>query len=227
MSASQARTLRPALAGASELSPPIPISVLPRGEPAIRLAGDKVNMPHTALYDLIESTVGKPSVLVIFVVGATLLGSAAAWVATLRGWHRISAVLAGVSLALALAVTQGRQPFEFGGLDFSRCSLSSSDSGLSETLLNVGMLMPLGFFAACATRRVLLPVLFCVTTSVLVEEAQAIFDTGSCVAQDAAANTLGGAVGACVGWVILRYRRRTKAARAVSDNRESTIAERS
>lgn len=162
-------------------------------------------MSRTMLTSIMESVLGQLSVLVIFAVGALLLGLAASGIATRRGWRRFPAVLAGVSLALALAVTQGRRPFEFGALEFSRCSLFSSTAGISETLLNVGMLMPLGFFAAYATRRALGPILLCLATSVLTETAQAAFATGVCVGQDVAANVLGGAVAACVGFALVRH----------------------
>ncbi|WP_182542924.1 VanZ family protein [Halosaccharopolyspora lacisalsi] len=148
---------------------------------------------------------GQRSVLVIFAVGAVLLGSAAWLLAVRRGWARAPAVLAGVSLALAVAVTQGRQPFQFGGLNFSACSLTSGGAGISEAGLNFAMLMPLGLFAAVATGRIVGPALVCVAVSVVFEVAQGMFDTGFCVGQDALINSVGGACAALVGGLVARH----------------------
>src|SRR5262249_38616863 len=54
-----------------------------------------------------------------FVPGALLLGGAAWYLAPRRGWDRVSAVLAGCSLALALALTVVRPfgHFPAGGLN--------------------------------------------------------------------------------------------------------------
>lgn len=161
-------------------------------------------MEHEALGSVAGAVLGQRSVLVIFAVGAVLLGSASWLVAHRRGWGRVPAVLAGVSLALALSVTQGRQPFQFVELNFSACALTSGAAGLNEAALNVAMLMPLGLFAALATGRIVGAVLFCVATSVVFEVAQGMFDTGSCVGQDVLSNSIGGACAAVVGGVVAR-----------------------
>lgn len=165
-------------------------------------------MRLTMLGTITESMLGNPSVLVVFAASALLFGLTAFATAVRRGWRRLPAVLAGAGLALALAVTQGRQPFEFGGIDLSPCSPTSSGSSFSETLLNTGMLMPFGLFAAYATGRALGPALCCLAASLLTEAAQATFDTGACVGQDILANTLGGSLAAAAGFALHRFRTR-------------------
>lgn len=161
-------------------------------------------MEHETPTSVAGSVVGQGSVLMIFAVGAGLLGPAAWWLAALRGWSRVPAMLAGISLALAVSVTQGRQPFEFGALNFSGCSLTSTGAGLSEAGLNLAMLVPLGLFGAVATGRIVAPALFCVVTSAVFEAAQGMFDTGSCVGQDALSNSIGGACAAGIGGLAAR-----------------------
>lgn len=169
-------------------------------------------MEQEVLGSVAGGVLGQRSVLVIFAVSAVLLGSAAGWLALRRGWARVPAVLAGVGLALAVSVTQGRQPFQFGGLNFSACALTSGGAGLSETALNVAMLMPLGLFAAVATARVVGPALWCVAASVVFEVAQGMFDTGSCVGQDALSNSVGGACAAVIGGLAARRHPRRRGA---------------
>lgn len=156
-------------------------------------------MEHEAMQSVAEGVLGQRSVLLVFAVGAVLLGPVAWLLAVRHGWNRVPAVIAGVSLALAVSVTQGRQPYQFGGLNFSACALTSGGAGLSEAALNFAMLMPLGLFAVLATHRLLGTALFCAATSVVFEAAQGLFDTGACVGQDALSNSMGGACAAVVG----------------------------
>lgn len=163
-------------------------------------------MLYQGLSSLAETVLGQRNVLVVFGVGAVLLGSLAYVLANWRGWSRLPAVLAGVSAALAVAVTQGRHPFQLAGLDFSQCYLASAEAGFSESLLNVAMLVPLGASAAVATNRIFGAALLCVAVSVVLESAQGLFDTGFCVGQDVVTNTAGGACGAVVGGLVARKR---------------------
>lgn len=167
-------------------------------------------MGYEAFASVAESVLGQRSVLGIFGVGAVLLGALGWMMAARRRWSRLPAVLAGVSAALAVAVTQGRQPFQFGGLNFSGCVLTSSGSGFSELALNVALLMPLGLFASLATGRIVAPAVFTVVTSTVFEAAQGLFDTGSCVGQDALSNSIGGAVAAVLGGVVVKHWRRRR-----------------
>lgn len=164
------------------------------------------------LVSVAEGVLGQRSVLAVFGMAATVLG-AVGWLAAVhRGWARLPAVLAGISLALAVAATQGRRPFQLAGPDFSECALFSF-SGSAELALNIGMLMPLGLFAAVATGRVVGSAVLCAATSVALEAAQAVFGTGSCVGQDVLSNSVGGAGAAVLGGLIVRrFRFRISAA---------------
>lgn len=153
---------------------------------------------------------GKPSVLAIFAVISLVLGPLAHAVSRRRGWRTGFAVTAAVGLALAIAVTQGRHPVELTGLNFTECTLTSSGSGPSETLLNLIMLMPTAFFAVLATRRMLGPTLLCLATSGLTELTQAVFNTGGCTGQDVLTNSTGAALAACAGWLLLNLARRKR-----------------
>lgn len=157
------------------------------------------------------SLLGKPSVLVIFAAASVLLGSAARLLAPHRGWCTTPAVLAAVGLALAVAVTQGRQPFEITAVGFAQCTLTSSSSDSSEVLLNLVMLMPAAFLAVQATRRPLGPVLLCVGASGLAELTQALFNTGGCSGQDLVINSAGVLVAAFTSWALLALTRRRSA----------------
>ncbi|GAB3292375.1 VanZ family protein [Parasphingorhabdus pacifica] len=159
------------------------------------------------LSSVTEGVLGQQSVLIVFVVSAVVLGSLGWLMSARRGWFRMPAMLAGISLALAVSVTQGRQPFQFGGLNFSECVLFSA-SGVAELALNVGMLMPLGLFASLATGRIVAPALFCLAASMVFEAAQGLFATGSCVGQDVASNSIGGACAAVAGGMTAQRWRR-------------------
>ncbi len=124
-------------------------------------------------------------------------------------------MLAGISLAFALSVTQARHPLPSGDLVFTGCTLTSPGAS-NDLLLNIVLLIPFGLFASLAARRIVPPALCCLAASAVFETTQGVFGTGFCVAQDATANSVGGICAAVVGWLIVRSRRRapSRAARS-------------
>lgn len=170
-----------------------------------RRRGDRIG--DEVLVSVMSSVLDQRSVLVVFALCALLFG-ALGWVLAVRcGWARISTLLATTSLALAVSVTQARHPLPSGNLIFTGCTLTSPGSGDSELLLNIGLLVPFGIFASLTTGRIVLPMLCCLAVSAVFEAMQGVFGTGFCVAQDAAANSVGGICAAVVGGLVVRGRR--------------------
>lgn len=158
------------------------------------------------LGSMIGGVLDQRSVLVAFGLCAVLLGALGWLVAAWRGWTRIPAVLAGISLAFAVAVTQARHPLPSGNLVVTGCTLTSPGAS-NDLLLNIVLLVPFGLFASLAARRIVAPALCCVAAAAVFETMQGLFGTGFCVAQDATANSAGGICAAVVGWLIVRSRR--------------------
>lgn len=144
-----------------------------------------------------------------FIPGALLLGGAAWWLAPRRGWARVPAVLAVVSLALAFALTVARPfgQFAAGGVNpfatLRVCSAGSLSLAALYEQLNVVMLVPFAIFGTLATRRPVLIAASCLLVSVFVELVQGATGGGQCQARDVVHNTLGGVLGVLVAVVVL------------------------
>ena len=162
---------------------------------------------------MITGVLDQRSVLATFALCALLLGALGWLLAAWRGWGRTPAVLAGIGLAFAFSVTQARHPLPSGDLDFTGCTLTSLGAS-NDLLLNMVLLVPFGLFTSLAARRIVLPALCCLAASAVFETLQGLFGTGFCVAQDAAANSVGGLCAAVVGGLIVRASRRTRDLRA-------------
>jgi VanZ family protein len=149
-----------------------------------------------------------------FVPGALLLGGAAWWLAPRCGWNRRPAVLAGCSLALALALTVVRPfgHFPTGGLSplatLRVCTVGTLSLVHLYEELNVAMLVPYALFGTLATRRPALIVVSSMLVSALIEYVQGASGGGECQLRDIVHNTLGGLLGALIAMLVLRLRSR-------------------
>lgn len=150
-----------------------------------------------------------------FIPGSLLLGGAAWWLAPRKGWPRKSAVLAGCSLALALALTVIRPlgHFPAGGLNplatLRLCTVGSLSLTHIYEQLNVALFVPFAIFGTLATRRPALVMMSCMLVSALAEFVQGTTGGGECQVRDIAHNTLGGVLGVLVAMVVLRRRVRS------------------
>lgn len=144
-----------------------------------------------------------------FIPGALLLGGAAWYLAPRRGWARVPAVLAGCSLALALALTVVRPfgHFPAGGLNplatLRLCSVGTFSLMHLYEQLNVAMLIPFGIFGTLATRRPVRVVITCLLVSAFAEFVQGTTGGGECQIRDIAHNTLGGVLGVLAAMLLL------------------------
>jgi hypothetical protein len=147
----------------------------------------------------------RPDVTAALLLGGLVLGALALLAAQLFRWGRLASVLAGVSLALALSVTLVR-PF-WGGVRLGDpllvCVPGVFSVAGSGAMLNFVMLMPLAFFGVLATKRPLLVALGCASVSAGIEISQAVFELGVCDGQDFLNNSVGAALGALAGWLVL------------------------
>jgi hypothetical protein len=113
------------------------------------------------------------------------------------------AVAAALSLALFPALTLARR-----GVDLRRrptCDWAwALEPTNAEQVLNLVLLLPAGFFAAWALRRVWPVVLGALALSLGAEAGQAALDIGACQAGDMARNTAGALLGAVCGAVMAR-----------------------
>ena len=163
-------------------------------------------------HNLINIFLHHLEVPVSFVPGALLLGSAAWWWAPRQGWDRKYAVLAGCSLALALALTVVRPlgHFPAGGLSpqatLRVCTVGSFSLAEPYQELNVLMLVPFAIFGTLATRRPLLVAISSMLVSASIEYVQGATGGGECQLRDIAHNTLGGVLAVLITVLILRLR---------------------
>jgi hypothetical protein len=141
------------------------------------------------------------SVQLGYLVSAVVLVTATLLVVRVARWDRgrsAVAVLAALSLALFPALTLARR-----GVDLRRhptCDWAwVLEPSNAEQVLNLVLLLPAGFFAAWALRRVWVVVLVAAALSVGTEAAQAILDIGACQAGDMTRNAAGALVGAVCG----------------------------
>ena len=136
---------------------------------------------------------GRRSVQAGYVVSAVVLSVAALVVARRAHWDAARTavgVAAALSLALLPALTLARR-----GLDLRRrptCDWAwALEPTNAEQVLNLVLLLPAGFFAAWALRRVWPVVLAAGALSLAVEALQATLDIGACQAGDMARNAAG------------------------------------
>jgi hypothetical protein len=129
----------------------------------------------------------------------------------------VSAVLAGCSLALALAVTVVRPIglFPPGGLDpliiLRECAAGSLSLARTYEKLNVVMLMPFAFFATLATCRPAIIAGSCLVISGSVEFVQGATGGGTCQARDLVHNAAGSVLGVLLAAVaLLLWARRSR-----------------
>ncbi|AHH93784.1 hypothetical protein KALB_407 [Kutzneria albida DSM 43870] len=180
-------------------------------------------MAYDSEVGLTKVILAQPGVLAATAVGCVVLGFLALLAALLFGWNKLPAVLAACGLSLALAVTLVRGDFTNATPHLinplSVCLRNSFSLKGSWELLNFVMLMPVGFFGVLATRRPILVALGCALVSAAIEVSQAVFELGVCEKQDFLNNSVGAAVAALAGWLLLALfggRRTDRARRATS-----------
>lgn len=157
------------------------------------------------------------AIAVVGVVGALL---AYGPISRVTGWSRWPTLLALLSLTGVLALTLGPGAWgyddslrqcvaEVGRLDLRQLRwLRHSADGL----LNVTMLVPLGFFTVLAVRRVWPAAVLVLALPLVVETVQTIIPGRQCSPIDYLTNVTGGLVGVAVGAVVLVVRRHRPAA---------------
>ncbi len=153
------------------------------------------------VWALLTILLGRRSVQLGYLVSAAVLVVAALVAARRARWdagRTAVGVAAALSLALLPALTLARR-----GIDLRRrptCDWAwALEPTNAEQVLNLVLLLPFGFFAAWALRRVWPVVLFSAALSLGVEAAQAALDIGACQAGDMARNAAGALVGALAG----------------------------
>jgi hypothetical protein len=154
------------------------------------------------------------------VSGAVLLAAVLlTWrrLAARLGWRPLPTLLAMLGLAGALAVTLSPRDWLANHRSLARClphstgdllSAAAKVGGSVENLLNVCMLMPLGFGLVLACRRVLPPAVFVVLLPAAIEITQVAVPGRECSTADWMANSLGGLVAVAAGAVVDRVWRR-------------------
>ena len=148
----------------------------------------------------------RTSVQLGFVVSAVFLVALTLALVRRAGWspgRRVVAVLAALGLALFPALTLARRGIE---LRIPTCERSWG-LGLTtaEQVLNLALLVPAGFFAGWALRRVWPVAVAALFLSVGVESVQAVFGLGMCQTGDVVRNVAGAVLGAYEGAVLARW----------------------
>jgi hypothetical protein len=158
------------------------------------------------VWGLLTILLGRRSVQAGYVVSAVVLSLAAVVVARRARWdatRTVVGVAAALSLALLPALTLARR-----GIDLRRQPTCDWAWGLeptdAEQVLNLVLLLPAGFFAAWALRRVWTVVLAAAALSIAVETLQATLDIGACQVGDMARNAAGAFLGAVAGALLAR-----------------------
>lgn len=153
------------------------------------------------VWALLTELLGRPSVQLGYVVSAAVLVAVTLVLVRRAEWGaRRSTVGVAAAFALALfpALTLARR-----GVDLRirpTCDWAwALEPTNAEQVLNLVLLLPAGFFAAWALRRVWPVVLGALALSLGAEAAQAALDIGACQAGDMARNAAGALVGAVSG----------------------------
>lgn len=145
-------------------------------------------------------------------IGASLLGWR--WLARRTGWRPMPTLWALFALTAALGLTVSprggrsrnrRTLAECLPVDWAELGHAATKVGGSlESLLNIGLLMPLGFALVLASRRVAWPAALMVLLPAAIELAQTSINGRLCTAADWMANALGGLIGVVAGLVVQR-----------------------
>jgi hypothetical protein len=167
---------------------------------------DTLRSAWDQVWALLTILLGRRSVQLGYLVSAVVLVAATLVAVRVARWERgrsAVAVLAALALALLPALTLARH-----GLDLRRhpvCDWAwTLEPDDAEQVLNLVLLLPAGFFAAWALRRVWPVVLAAAALSVGVEATQAILDIGTCQAGDMTRNAAGALLGAAAGALLAR-----------------------
>lgn len=159
------------------------------------------------VWGLLTLLLGRRSVQLGYAVSATglvALTLIVTWRARWGSGRILVAVAGALALALFPALTLARR-----GVDLRRRPTCDWVWGLeptsAEQVLNVVLLLPAGFFAAWALRRVWPVVLGALVLSLGAEAVQAALDIGTCQAGDMARNVAGALLGAVLGWLVARF----------------------
>ncbi len=178
---------------------------------------DTLSAAWDKVWALLTELLGRPSVQLGYIVSAVVLVGVTLLATRRSRWEAgrsAVAVLAALALALLPALTLARR-----GVDLRRSPTCDWAWGVepanAEQVLNLVLLLPAGFFAAWALRRVWPVLLVALALSLGAETVQATLDIGACEAGDMARNVAGAWVGAVCGAVLgrvllaVRSRRRT------------------
>lgn len=136
------------------------------------------------------------------------------WLARRTGWRPLPTLVALLALTGALALTVSprggrsrnrRTLAECVPVDWAELGHAAGNVGGSlESLLNVGLLMPLGFALVLASRRVAWPAMLMLLLPAAIELSQTEINGRLCTAADWMANALGGLIGVAAGFVVHR-----------------------
>jgi VanZ family protein len=151
-------------------------------------------------------------------------------VASALGWRRKPTLLTLLALTMALSLTLSPRdwlrnhrslhqclPSDWAGFGHSMLHVGTS----VESLLNIVLLMPLGYGLVVASRRAVWPSVLMVTLPAAIELLQVIIPGRECSPSDWAANALGGLIGVVAGVLVSRRLRRARHAR--EDQRETMV----
>lgn len=136
------------------------------------------------------------------------------WLARHAGWRRLPTLWALLALTGALALTLSprggrsrnrRTIAECIPADWAELGHAAGKVGDSlESLLNIGLLMPLGFALVLASRRVAWPAMLMLLLPAAIELSQTEINGRLCTPADWMANALGGLIGVAAGFVVHR-----------------------
>jgi VanZ family protein len=178
-----------------------------------------LSRPHLHLRWIIP--VSRWTVLSGFVL---LVVSLLAWrrLASALGWRRKPTLLTLLALTMALSLTLSPRNWLANHKSLHQCLPSNwtdfGDSmlhvgGSVESMLNIALLMPLGYGLVVASRRAVWPAVLMVTMPAAIELLQVIVPGRQCSPADWAANSLGGLIGVLIGVLMNRRLRRSREAR--------------
>jgi VanZ family protein len=130
------------------------------------------------------------------------------------GWRPLPTLLALLWLAGALAVTLSPRDWLANHRSLAEClpsdwaqvgdSMTRVGHNL-ESLLNVGLLLPLGFALVVAGRRIVWPALLVALLPAAIEITQVVVPGRECSPSDYFANALGGLIGVALGVPVNRW----------------------
>lgn len=152
-------------------------------------------------------------------------------VASALGWRRKPTLLTLLALTMALSLTLSPRDWLRNHKSLHQC-LPSDWADLGESMLHVGgslesvlniiLLMPLGYGLVVASRRAVWPAALMMTLPAGIELLQVIVPGRQCSPSDWAANALGGLIGVAAGALVNRRLRRSRQAR---EAQRETMAE--